>query len=84
MGLALALLLVVYTLFREAKSSSVADDPPPPAPPEIPRWVVDRAQVRQVAAALSRRRRLRSVGITATAGLHGAGGFGKTTLAEMV
>ncbi|MCF3136641.1 NB-ARC domain-containing protein [Streptomyces olivochromogenes] len=83
-GLALALLLALYALFHEVKSSSAAGDPPPPAPPEIPRWVVDRAQARQVAAELGRRRRSRSVGITAAAGLHGAGGFGKTTLAEMV
>ncbi|MFJ9901081.1 NB-ARC domain-containing protein [Streptomyces sp. NPDC091280] len=83
-GLALALLLALYTLFHEVKSSSTAEDPPPPAPPEIPRWVIDRAQARQVAAELGRRRRSRSVGITAAAGLHGAGGFGKSTLAEMV
>ncbi|MGI5518489.1 NB-ARC domain-containing protein [Streptomyces sp. CA-106131] len=61
-----------------------AGDPRPPAPPQIPQWVVDRAQAARVAAALCRRWGRRSVGITATAGLHGAGGFGKTTLAEMV
>ncbi|WP_329537235.1 NB-ARC domain-containing protein (plasmid) [Streptomyces sp. NBC_01450] len=37
-----------------------------------------------MATELCRRRGRLSVGITATAGLHGAGGFGKTTLAEMV
>lgn len=82
-GLALALLLALYALFREVKSSSTADDPPPQAAPEMPRWVVNRAQVRQVAAELGRRRRLRSVGITAVAGLHGAG-LREDTLAEMV
>ncbi|MFD9110087.1 hypothetical protein [Streptomyces bottropensis] len=56
--------------------------------PEMPRWVVNRAQARQVAAELGRRRRLRSVGVTAVAGRHGAESSGKTTadeaLAEMV
>ncbi|MFD9254902.1 hypothetical protein [Streptomyces bottropensis] len=50
--------------------------------------MVNRAQARQVAAELGRRRRLRSVGVTAVAGRHGAESSGKTTadeaLAEMV
>ncbi|MFJ4931606.1 NB-ARC domain-containing protein, partial [Streptomyces sp. NPDC088736] len=80
----MALLLALLALFQELKPPAAGEDPLPPAPPEIPRWVVDRAQARQVAVELSRRRGMQSVGITATAGLHGAGGFGKTTLTEMV
>ncbi|MFE2132027.1 NB-ARC domain-containing protein [Streptomyces sp. NPDC059466] len=83
-GLTLALLLALYALLHDSGSSAAAEDPPAPAPPEIPRWVVDRAQVRVVVGELLRRRGQGSVGITATAGLHGAGGFGKTTLAEVV
>ncbi|MCZ4103663.1 NB-ARC domain-containing protein [Streptomyces sp. H39-C1] len=83
-GLGVALLVALYALRHDAGSQRDIEDPPPPAPPEIPRWVVDRAQVGQVVAELCRQRGRRSVGITSTAGLHGAGGFGKTTLAEMV
>ncbi|MEV7738866.1 NB-ARC domain-containing protein [Streptomyces sp. NPDC088921] len=83
-GLTLALLLALYALVHDSGSSAAAEDPPAPAPPEIPRWVVDRAQVRVVVSELLRRRGHGPVGITATAGLHGAGGFGKTTLAEVV
>ena len=53
-------------------------------PPEsaVPEWVVDRpAEAAQVVAALLRGGGA-SVGITT--GLHGAGGFGKTTLALIV
>jgi hypothetical protein len=61
--------------------ASDADRPTAPGAPPRPGWAVDRpAQVAKVARALSRRR-----GGTAgiTTGLHGAGGFGKTTLAKM-
>ena len=48
---------------------------------EMPEWVVDRpAEVGQIVSALIGSDR--TVGITT--GLHGAGGFGKTTLARMV
>ncbi len=83
-GLVAALILAVYALRRDGGADEGTGSPPPPAPPQIPQWVVDRDQADQVAAALCHRRGQRSVGITATAGLHGAGGFGKTTLAEMV
>jgi hypothetical protein len=54
----------------------------PPPPIEPPGWVVGRpGEVGQVVAGL-RRRRGGTVGITT--GLHGAGGFGKTTLAAVV
>lgn len=46
-------------------------------------WWVDREQVKEVVDLLTVRG-ARAVGITAITGLAGAGGFGKTTLAEMV
>jgi NB-ARC domain len=52
-----------------------------PAVPRPEPWVVDRpGEVGQVVAAL--RRRAGTVGITTA--VHGAGGFGKTTVAKMV
>ncbi|WP_241841060.1 NB-ARC domain-containing protein, partial [Streptomyces sp. CB01883] len=55
-------------------------DPPPPPPLAVPAWFVDRAQTRTTAAAVCRGGR--AVGITTS--LWGAGGFGKTTLANAV
>ncbi|MGA4881244.1 NB-ARC domain-containing protein [Streptomyces lydicamycinicus] len=55
---------------------------PPSAAPTVPDWVVDRAEVAEVVAAVCRRRDSGAVGITT--GLHGAGGFGKTVLATVV
>ncbi|MFD4240925.1 NB-ARC domain-containing protein [Streptomyces sp. NPDC058525] len=52
------------------------------AAPVVPEWVVERAQVREVVAAVCGRRGGGAVGITT--GLHGAGGFGKTMLANVV
>ncbi|HZG07123.1 MAG TPA: NB-ARC domain-containing protein [Streptomyces sp.] len=56
------------------------DDPPPPPPPEVPGWVVGRDESARVVSAVCADRR--TVGITTS--LHGAGGFGKTTLARVV
>ncbi len=67
----------------EGGLSTGAGDPPPPAAPRVPEWVVDREETDRVVAAVCRRNP-RAVGITATAALHGAGGFGKTTLADVV
>jgi hypothetical protein len=55
-----------------------------PAPPEqqVPKWVVDRPEELSAVRKALLGRRIRTVGITT--GLHGAGGFGKTTLAQMV
>ncbi|WP_405720582.1 NB-ARC domain-containing protein [Streptomyces sp. NBC_00046] len=55
---------------------------PPSTAPVVPDWVVDRAEVRDVVTAVCRRRGGGAVGITT--GLHGAGGFGKTMLANVV
>ncbi|WP_225826357.1 NB-ARC domain-containing protein [Streptomyces naphthomycinicus] len=70
-------------LYRaEQRAGRFADDPPPPPPPAVPDWVVERpAETQRVISAL-RSRRSRAVGITTA--LHGAGGFGKTTLADLV
>ena len=55
---------------------------PVPAELEVPRWVVDRpVELEAIVKALVDRQAA-TVGITT--GLHGAGGFGKTTLARMV
>ncbi|WP_328929542.1 NB-ARC domain-containing protein [Streptomyces sp. NBC_00190] len=62
-------------------STSEAGLPLSTAPP-VPDWVVDRAEAREVVAAVCRGRGGSAVGITT--GLHGAGGFGKTTLANVV
>ncbi|MEU6245363.1 NB-ARC domain-containing protein [Streptomyces sp. NPDC047024] len=66
----------------EQRRALYADDPPPPTAPRLPGWVLDRpAEVQRAVSAL-RRGRTRAVGITTA--LHGAGGFGKTTLADLV
>ncbi|MGW4250485.1 NB-ARC domain-containing protein [Streptomyces californicus] len=52
------------------------------AVPVVPDWVVDRAEAKDVVAAVCRRRGGGAVGVTT--GLHGAGGFGKTVLANVV
>ncbi|WP_370088543.1 NB-ARC domain-containing protein, partial [Streptacidiphilus sp. MAP12-16] len=53
----------------------------PPAARAVPTWVVDRAEARRAISAVCSRRG-GAVGITTA--LAGAGGFGKTTLAQMV
>ncbi|MFB7390340.1 NB-ARC domain-containing protein [Streptomyces microflavus] len=57
-------------------------DPPPPPPPVMPQWFVDRAQTSAAVTAVCRRGRVRTVSLTTS--LSGAGGFGKTTLANAV
>ncbi|MER7930684.1 NB-ARC domain-containing protein [Streptomyces sp. NPDC096057] len=77
-------------------AGGLTGDPPPPPSPVIPSWVVDRDEVEQLVAAVceqtrtpgvfrrSRTRRAYSNAVGITTALHGAGGFGKTTLAHMV
>ncbi|WP_322741158.1 NB-ARC domain-containing protein [Streptomyces hygroscopicus] len=93
-GAGIASLLV--SLGVGPRASAAAGDPPAPPPPAIPDWVVDRDEAEQIVAAVCiqagvgrppRSRRTGRGGTTAvgiTTGLHGAGGFGKTTLAHMV
>ncbi|MEU6421949.1 NB-ARC domain-containing protein, partial [Streptomyces spiralis] len=60
---------------------------PIPAPPSVPEEWVDREEAGIVIAALRRRTRRWFRGVSSgamTIGLHGAGGFGKTTLAKYV
>lgn len=92
-GAGIASLLVSLGI---SPSAAGAGDPPVPPPPTVPEWVVDRGEAEEIVAAVcaqaraGRRRRSRRVGrggnaaVGITTGLHGAGGFGKTTLASMV
>lgn len=83
-GFTVLLLVVgVVAVVSESGVGAGREDPPPPPAPRVPGWVVDRDEADQVGAAVCRSGR-RAVGITSTTGLHGAGGFGKTTLAEVV
>ncbi|MFI7683061.1 NB-ARC domain-containing protein [Streptomyces griseoaurantiacus] len=72
---------VVMAQWRLDRPEAEAGDPPLPPPPAVPGWVIDRAEADQAIAAVCSRQD-RAVGITAA--LEGAGGFGKTTLAEVV
>uniref|UniRef100_UPI001F358BB2 NB-ARC domain-containing protein n=1 Tax=Streptomyces luridiscabiei TaxID=164114 RepID=UPI001F358BB2 len=58
------------------------NDPPPPPPPVMPQWFVDRAQTSAAVTAVCHRGRARAVSLTTS--LSGAGGFGKTTLANAI
>ncbi|MCX4657280.1 NB-ARC domain-containing protein [Streptomyces microflavus] len=58
------------------------NDPPPPPAPVMPQWFVDRAQTKAAVTAVCHRGRARAVSLTTS--LSGAGGFGKTTLANAV
>ncbi|MFE2302455.1 NB-ARC domain-containing protein [Streptomyces sp. NPDC059445] len=67
--------------------------PPPPRAPKLPEWVVDREQVDEVVHLLCprgpwwrgrRHRPVRGSTVGLTTAVHGAGGFGKTTLADLV
>ncbi|MGW4994949.1 NB-ARC domain-containing protein, partial [Streptomyces mirabilis] len=80
----LGLALVLLQLRVEDGPAPVEGDPPPPAPAPVPDWVVNRKQAERVIAAVCARHDHsgRTVGITTA--LHGAGGFGKTTLARIV
>jgi hypothetical protein len=79
----LLLVVGVVAVVSENGADAGGEDPPPPSAPPVPGWVVDRDEADHVVSAICRGGR-RAVGITSTTGLHGAGGFGKTTLAEVV
>jgi WD40 repeat protein len=72
-----------YAAWRlQDRASQQVSDPPPLRLDEPPGWVVDRPdEVDQVVRALCGRR---SPAVAITTALHGAGGFGKTTLATVV
>ncbi|MFI8874108.1 NB-ARC domain-containing protein [Streptomyces sp. NPDC055243] len=81
---AVAVMLTVATILLTTVStrlSAVEEDPPAPGPAEIPNWVIGRSQTEQAIAAVCSSRR-GAAGITAV--LEGAGGFGKSTIADLV
>ncbi|MEO3751846.1 NB-ARC domain-containing protein [Streptomyces sp. B6B3] len=82
LGGAAGVVALVVSLRSGAGVGSVTGGPPPPPALTVPAWVVDRQEAEQVVAAVCGRGRTSAVGITT--GLHGAGGFGKTTLAQVV
>lgn len=72
--------ILLASMLQRVRDSAAAGDPPLPAMFVPPEWVVDRGEAQDVVAAVCARSR-RTVGITTA--LEGAGGFGKTTLAEL-
>ncbi|WP_328450008.1 NB-ARC domain-containing protein [Streptomyces sp. NBC_00386] len=64
----------------QLRPPAVVNDPLPPSPVTMPDWFVDRSQTRATVSAVCRRGRA----VAITTALLGAGGFGKTTLAEAV
>ncbi|GAA5611292.1 hypothetical protein Spla01_02439 [Streptomyces platensis] len=81
LGAGAGILALLTTLHSQSGAGGTVVPPVPP-PPVIPEWVVDREEAEVVASLVRRRGGRGSVGITT--GLHGAGGFGKTTLAHVV
>jgi hypothetical protein len=78
----LALVFATIQTLRLDNRGNNREDLLPPVPPEPPGWVVSRpAEVAQVVRGLCSTDG-QAVGITTA--LHGAGGFGKTTLASIV
>ncbi|MFE2252086.1 NB-ARC domain-containing protein [Streptomyces lavendulae] len=82
LGATAGIAALIVTLRTSLTSEPSESGLPPSAAPVVPEWVVDRAEVRQVVTAVCRRQGGGAVGITT--GLHGAGGFGKTVLANLV
>ncbi|MFE7077413.1 NB-ARC domain-containing protein, partial [Streptomyces sp. NPDC057620] len=75
--------LVISLRAAPTPPAAAAHRPPPTA---VPEWWVDRDEAETVIKAVRRRSRRRTSDspVAITAGLHGAGGFGKTTLAKYV
>ncbi|MGP3683383.1 NB-ARC domain-containing protein [Streptomyces sp. IBSNAI002] len=82
LGAAAGIAALVAALRTSRAGQSPEAGLPLSAAPVVPEWVVERAEVREVVAAVCGRRGGGAVGITT--GLHGAGGFGKTVLAHVV
>ncbi|MGW8359248.1 NB-ARC domain-containing protein [Streptomyces wedmorensis] len=79
------MIVLVLTIWPKFSPASVAVTPVAPGPLGVPDGWVDRAEADQVVTAVLARTRRRWRGgdaVAITAGLHGAGGFGKTTLAR--
>ncbi|MFF8973598.1 NB-ARC domain-containing protein [Streptomyces sp. NPDC014995] len=83
-GSAAGLVALVVSLRAVPGAPSAATSRP--APPEVPEWWVNRDEAAAVSKAVRRRtgRWGSSAPVAITAGLHGAGGFGKTSLARYV
>ena len=81
--LGMAVVLAVVQPVLAQRMAPVPKDPPVPPVPVVPAWVVDREQARQVALAV-REHSSRGAAVGITTGIHGAGGFGKTTVALLV
>ncbi|MFI6645423.1 NB-ARC domain-containing protein [Streptomyces sp. NPDC050504] len=80
---AAAILMAVLLTWRQERPAAVADDPPTPSALTVPDWVIDRTErARTVKAVCRTRRGGRTIAITTA--LEGAGGFGKTVLAQAV
>ncbi|WP_228924570.1 NB-ARC domain-containing protein [Streptomyces sp. DH7] len=82
MGVVIVLVLMIWP---RLSPTAAATAPAAPGPVAVPDGWVDRAEADQVVTAVLARTRRRWQGgdaVAITAGLHGAGGFGKTTLAR--
>ncbi|MGW7067041.1 NB-ARC domain-containing protein [Streptomyces sp. NPDC054855] len=77
---ALGIVAAGVMTWLQARPPAVVNDPPPPPAPTLPEWFIDRAQIRATVATVCRGDR--AVGLTTA--LAGAGGFGKTMLAQAV
>ncbi|MER7322302.1 NB-ARC domain-containing protein [Streptomyces albidoflavus] len=76
----LGLVTAVGLVLLEARPAVEANDPPAPPPATVEDWIIARNESSQAVAAVCGQHR--AIGITTA--LEGAGGFGKTTLAETV
>ncbi|MFI0990667.1 NB-ARC domain-containing protein [Streptomyces exfoliatus] len=79
------MILLLSTMWPKFSPAAAAALPAAPGPVAVPDGWVDRAEAGQVVDAVLARTRRRWRGgyaVAITAGLHGAGGFGKTTLAR--
>ncbi|WP_328474847.1 NB-ARC domain-containing protein [Actinoplanes sp. NBC_00393] len=77
---ALLIIGAVMLSLSHRSEANASDGPLPPAPAAVPGWVIERPT--ELRALIQQLTTGRTVGITTA--LHGAGGFGKTTLAAMV
>lgn len=78
-----AVVIVSYGVIQWRRETPLpyASDPRPPQLPKVPEWIVNRpSEFEQIVQALQRADAA-TIGIT---GLYGAGGFGKTTLANAI
>ncbi|WP_159053416.1 NB-ARC domain-containing protein [Streptomyces regalis] len=82
LGIAGTLATAVAAWRQERPAAGIGDPPLPPAP-EVPEWVVDRAEAVSAIRAVCQRTRRGARTVAITTALEGAGGFGKTVLASV-